>query len=151
MSDSINNNDIQEFVVLDEREIAVDLLTAAVDGCLVTVREILDTFPHLVHAYCRQSGETALHLAAQEGHADMLKALIDDYGADVNAKAKNGITAVIYAAHFGEVRMIDYLIGRNADLTVRFMGGTPLHIAAAAGQHSAVERLLRAGVDGPPA
>ncbi len=146
MGDSVNYEDIKEIVVLDEREVAVDLFTAAVDGCLENLREILDTFPHLVHAYASQTGNTALHLAAQENHLKLVEVLIDDYKADVNAKAKEGITPIFYAARSGNVAMIDSLVSRKADLTVKFRGDSLLHVAAAARKRHAVARLLSAGV-----
>ena len=45
--------------------------------------------------------ETPLHYASSHGHVDIVNLLLKK-GADINARAKNGSTAVIYAATNGK-------------------------------------------------
>ena len=44
-----------------------------------------------------QNGFTALHLASQEGHTDMVLLLLEN-AAEVNCRAKNGLTPMHLAA-----------------------------------------------------
>jgi ankyrin repeat protein len=53
-------------------------------------------------------GRTALMLAAERGHTETAKALIDA-GADVNAKGKGNKTALMLAAKMGHTGIVEIL------------------------------------------
>ena len=58
-----------------------------------------------------EEGSTALHLAAKEGHAGVVVALLDA-GADINARDGAGNTALCLASEAGHVGVVSELIGR---------------------------------------
>ncbi|HEX7081563.1 MAG TPA: ankyrin repeat domain-containing protein [Gammaproteobacteria bacterium] len=84
--------------------------------------------------------------AREQRIADAL-ALIES-GADVNAAAANGTTALHWAAHYGEVELARALLeaGAQADVVNDF-GATPIAEAALVGSVPILEILLAAGVD----
>ena len=85
--------------------------------------------------------ETALHLAAAAGHADVIRELVAR-GADVDRRAENDVTPLHLAAAGGHAGAVRELAARGADLERRAKGGvTPLHLAAAAGHADAIREL----------
>jgi hypothetical protein len=64
-------------------------------------------------------GQTALHIAAEEGHAELVAFLVDKYGAKVNAKDQAGWTPLFCACKWGRVRVADLLLHRGADAGMR--------------------------------
>ena len=86
-------------------------------------------------------GRTALFFAAQEGHVDVAKWLIEK-GASVHAADAEGWTALFVAAEEGHVAVAKWLIENGASVhVVGNNGGTPLFLAAKRG-HVDVARLL---------
>ena len=74
---------------------------------------------------------TALHLAAANGHVDVVKVLIQN-GADVNAVDEYKFTALHLAARHGHVDIAKVLIENGADVNaVQKDKCTALHITAA--------------------
>ena len=70
---------------------------------------VLDNY----NAYCvvLQSGYTALHLAAQEGHVEMMALLLGPAGkVPVDCHAKNGLTALHLAAQENHVVLAQVLV-----------------------------------------
>ncbi len=63
-------------------------------------------------------GETALHVAARHGDADMVRFLLDRK-ADPNATDKEGFTPLLNAAEHGELATVEILAQNGADLTAR--------------------------------
>lgn len=59
-------------------------------------------------------GYTALMIAAQSGHLEILKILLDN-GSSINNQTKFGITAVIIAAERGNKEILKYLLEKGAD------------------------------------
>ena len=77
-----------------------------------------------------ENGNTPLHFAADEGHADVIETL-REAGADPDARDKNGFTPLHAAAWKGDAAAIAVLIETGADPNARAMVGlTPLHFAA---------------------
>ena len=85
--------------------------------------------------------------AAALGDIFSVEKLINE-GADVNARASNGTTALMGAAYAGYPRTAEYLISRGAQIDAQSADGlTALHYAAGAGHTDIVGRLLDAGAD----
>jgi len=90
--------------------------------------------------------------AANEGDNDALRRLIEK-GADVNvSQPSDGTTALIVAAAFGHLRVVETLLSAKADPNKpNAQGRVPLGAAAEGGHNHIVQLLLRSGavVDQP--
>lgn len=71
-------------------------------------------------------GQTALMVAAREGHADLVRWLVDR-GADLNHTAKFGLSALMLAALRGHAAIVQALVDAGADLTLRGTGAPGFH------------------------
>jgi len=60
--------------------------------------------------------------------ADIATALIE-FGADVNAQDRRGMTALMHAAFCGRIDVLRVLLASAADVTLRFRKTTALHLA----------------------
>ncbi len=58
------------------------------------------------------------HRHAPDGWLPAVRYLIEELGADPNARDHDGFTALHYAAARGDNRLIDYLVSRGADVTL---------------------------------
>lgn len=93
------------------------------------------------------NGNTALTLAAANGHSDVVKMLIDS-NANVNLASKSGNTPLHHAAANGHTSIISQLQAGGADINAENKNGqTALHRAAQLGHTETVQALLRAGAD----
>jgi outer membrane protein assembly factor BamB len=84
----------------------------------------------------------ALRAAAAAGQRAEVQALLDA-GAAVDAPARHGNTALLFASEKGHLDVVRLLVERGADVNVRerFFGSTPL-TAALQGKHLAVASFL---------
>lgn len=116
------------------------LHAAVMVGSNVAVKYILDKKWEGVND---GQGTTALILAAQQGHLDIVLTLLDDrYKADVTKSDDGGRTALHWAASRGFVDVAKSLLKAGADTNAADDDGrTALHHAAYEG-HTAVAELL---------
>ena len=64
-----------------------------------------------------------------------MKFLVEETGADVNARDENGYTALHHAAARGDVAMIEYLVSKGADvMVISRRGQTTVDMANSPGQ-----------------
>ena len=92
------------------------------------------------------NGHTPLMLAAEWGHADVVKAFIES-GVDVDKVNKTGVTPLVVAALKGRIEVVDALIkaGAAVDKVNKNEGFTSLIIAALKGHVEIVKALIQAG------
>jgi ankyrin repeat protein len=97
-------------------------------------------------AGCHRGPESRLAIAAAAGRADEMRELIAA-GADVDAADASGITALAWAARFGQPTSIDVLLASGAaiDLPCGTNDWTPLMHAVHKNRNEAARALLRAG------
>ena len=74
------------------------------------MRELLSLKPKLVNEHDPKNGNTAIHIAAQNGHLDVVTMLIES-GADVDAKNNKGNTALHVSRFFFLNKMLVVLAG----------------------------------------
>jgi ankyrin repeat protein len=92
-------------------------------------------------------GGTALIWAAQKGHMEVVKFLLER-GADVHAKAVNGATALIIAAQNDRTGIVKLLLEKGADVNAKANdGGTALTVAAQYGCLEIVKLLNEKGAE----
>lgn len=92
------------------------------------------------------SGVTAVHLAAKNGHANLIK-LLAEFEASVNvADQWSAWTPVFYAAFQGHIDCLQQLLDAGADITIRDESGhTALYYAVLEGKSECAKRLQEAG------
>jgi L-asparaginase II len=92
-------------------------------------------------------GYTPLHLACQNGHAEVVKALLKK-GADLQTKKSFGWTPLQNACENGHVEVVKALLEKGADLHAKTNdGNTPLHYACQNGHGEMIMALLEKGAD----
>ncbi len=99
-----------------------------------------------VRATTRINGYTPLFLAAREGNAAVVAALLDA-GADAKAVSVTGSTPLMLAAGAGNVEAVQRLLdaGAEVDVKERARGQTALMFAAAYNRVEVIELLARRG------
>ena len=92
-------------------------------------------------------GTTPLHWAAQYGHAELVKLLLDR-GANPDSKCIVGRTPLHRTAEYGHTDLVKLLMDRGADPNEADKSGTtPLHWAAKSGRACLVKLLIERGAD----
>jgi ankyrin repeat protein len=92
-------------------------------------------------------GSTSLHWAGKEGHASVVRLLLDQ-GADVGARTIDGKTPLHWACQWGQESVVTLLLDGGADMGAGTGNGwTPLHWASAEGRDSVILLLLDRGAD----
>jgi ankyrin repeat protein len=90
---------------------------------------------------------TQLCWAAQNGHSETIKLLIDK-GAEINAVNKNNETPLHLAAQNGHSETVKLLIDKGAEINaINKNNETPLHLAAQRGHSETVKLLIDKGAE----
>ena len=118
------------------------LLEAVRRGDVAAVRTLLrdGADPNVAQG----DGMSALHIAAEEGNAEIARLLLDR-GAKVEARTRlGGYTPLHLASGNAHASVVDVLLGAGADVAATTVtgGATPLHLAAKALDGEAAVRLL---------
>ncbi|OGF58597.1 MAG: hypothetical protein A2Y62_07945 [Candidatus Fischerbacteria bacterium RBG_13_37_8] len=119
---------------------------AALDDDLKTVRELIGRGIDINKKTV--VGQTALHYANMNGHADVIGELIKA-GADVHAGLgidRPGWSPIFYAASYGNADAVQALIKAGADVNiVDIEGKSPIFYAAESGNVEIIELLIKKG------
>lgn len=85
-------------------------------------------------------------LVEARDHDAALRALAA--GGDVNERSVDGTTALLWAAHYGDLALVERLLAHGADPATRNdYGATAIAEAAVEGDHALIKALLDAGAD----
>jgi uncharacterized protein len=115
------------------------LIVAAENGRDKAMRILLDAGAN-VDAVCKHRAETALGLAATQGHLDCVQTLVEA-GADMN-KGSGGRTPIASAAFQGHIPVVQFLLEAGAAVEFNVWSG-----AMAVGSDQIIELLANAGAD----
>ena len=120
---------------------------AAAKGDLQAVKAAIAADPAVVDAEKPPNKKTALHYAAQNGHAEIVAFLLDK-GAEVNRPNIAGETPLHYAVGLPDPAVVNLLLARGANLNARTTDGrSPLRMATAFAQLGSIQALLDKGAD----
>jgi hypothetical protein len=129
-------DDVSDYVLLDE------LFDATAEGNVGEVTRMLDAIPSLLEDTEQMGGELLQVLAAQLGHAAVVRLLVQR-GADVNARNFCGISALEAAAEGGHEEIVSFLLSRGADTGTAFGGLSALQLASIGRDAGTVRVLLK--------
>ena len=94
-----------------------------------------------------QNGATPLYLAAENGHFQIVKILIEN-GAEINTQTNNGVTPLYQAAKNGFGEIVQLLIENGADINMKNKNDeTALHAATQTGSKEIAELLINNGAN----
>jgi ankyrin repeat protein len=103
------------------------LLTATTRGNLKQVKKILEQVddPNSLG----MDGAIALHIAAYDGHVDILKAIMEKVSDNNNPADNNGRTLLHVSAEWGQLQVVQYMFPLLEDKCPKDIDGqTPLHL-----------------------
>jgi ankyrin len=96
---------------------------------------------------CNANGLNALHLAAKEGHVNIVNELIAR-GANVDSATKKGNTAMHIASLAGQLEVVKILVQNGAKINMQSQTGfTPLYMAAQENHLPVVKYLIDKGAN----
>lgn len=108
---------------------------AAIQGSVKVIEELMKfDRTGVISARNKLNDSTPLQLAAEGGHADVVRVLVRA-GASCTDENRTGLTAVHLAAQYGHTNVLDVMRSTNTlRISSKKLGLTPLHIAAYYGQ-----------------
>ncbi|MBK4735709.1 ankyrin repeat domain-containing protein [Noviherbaspirillum pedocola] len=120
------------------------LMIAAWRGNLDAVRALIEK-----GAEVNQTGWTALHYAAANGHNDIVSLLLEHF-AYIDAESPNGTTPIMMASRGGHIMTVKLLLDEGADATLKNGAGMTAIDFARSGNHNDIAdgltyRLKKAG------
>ena len=129
--------------VVSQEELNADLIKAASDGSLDTIKRLLEEGANIEAKNSSRQGP--LHYAAWNGHEKCLKFLINK-NANIEAETIYDSRPLHYAAEKGHEKCLELLLDNKAEIEAENKNGrTPLHIAAYYGHEKCVQLLLARG------
>jgi len=86
-------------------------------GQLVTVKYLIDERNVNINAKCCTSSTTSLHLAAKEGHIEVVDYILNN-GGDVDSTDSSGRTALHLSSAANRVNIVSHIIRHGADVGI---------------------------------
>ena len=119
------------------------LFKAVKDNNLDKAREALDEGANVnaVTNVRYQVGKTALMLASNYAHPEMVEYLLEN-GADVHAKNRYGVTALHIASREGHTDIVAMLLEKGADVNAKSNNGATALITASEKGHTEIVAML---------
>ncbi|KAF7526041.1 hypothetical protein G7054_g10898 [Neopestalotiopsis clavispora] len=120
------------------------LLVAIENGNITLTQMILNSSPQI--SYWRDDrGRTVLFYACDFGKKDIVKALLDDYNAEINAQCSSGRTPLLSAAYNRQYDVVDILLSYEKVQVDKsdHLGRGVLSVASEQGHIVCVKRLLK--------
>ena len=96
------------------------------------------------------NGATAVFMAAQNGHDECIRFLVNECGVDVDSPKNDGATTMFIAAQNGNASTCTVLAELGGKVDECFSGTTPVHIAATHQHLSTIKALYLAGSRADP-
>jgi ankyrin repeat protein len=121
------------------------LLIVAENGHLNVLQLLLDKGADVNHAHASRNNGTALMEAVRAGKRECV-ALLLKHGAQTNAVSKFGESALLAAAHKGDVEIVEMLLAKGANPHYSYDSHTVLKAAIGSHNLTLVELLLGKGV-----
>ena len=88
----------------------------------------------------------SLHIAAEKGHSELVKMLVEEFKMDINGENGDGRTALMIACREQHNGIVDYLLEKSADCRLGDVKqGTALHFAAQADNYGAMIKIIDEG------
>jgi ankyrin repeat protein len=151
MEEALVRSDTDAVIALINRGMEVNTVDRQGNTLLIQSiqRDLPELFDYLMQRRARinirnRNGETALSIAAYLGRASYVRRLVDA-GAEVNFF---GWPPLVYAAYNGHTEIVDYLIGRGAEIDAKTENGsTALFFASRFGHIETVKALLKHRAD----
>jgi len=130
---------------LDKKNLNKAIRSAIKLGDLKEVQELIGDDKEILNTMTAFG--TWLHVAAKQGHFEIVKFLIDK-GIDIDAKGGTfDASALNLAAGAGQLEIVKYLIESGAELDESLAKRNPLFGAIYGGHKEVVELLVDSGID----
>ncbi|KAF7293330.1 Multiple ankyrin repeats single kh domain [Mycena kentingensis (nom. inval.)] len=137
---------IQKGMPVDSKGESIITAMAATTGSLETVQFLVRQKAN-VDATSDLQG-TPLHMAVQGDHLEVVKFLVEQAGANIDARYVGGRTALHIASLNGQLQTMEYLLDRGASIEAREeMGETALLSIADEGNYDLIRLLILRGAD----
>ncbi|OZC08632.1 ankyrin repeat protein [Onchocerca flexuosa] len=128
-----DDDDDDGILAKDMNDPKEQVLTAAEDGDLESLKDLISNNPSLLSAR-DVDGYTALHRAAYSGHTDIVDYLLS-IGANPEWNTNDGWTVLHCAATWSMCEVVALLLRHGVNVNSRSNGGlTPLHLAITSNQ-----------------
>ena len=142
---AFGHNTVFSYVVERHFNLSTTILRKIIE---LNDKDSLDGIIHLVTVEGVQDFMTALMIAAVENQVDLVQALVEDMGVDINERYLNGNnkTALMLAAFHGKIDVVNKLLSMGAEIELKSsQNHTALNLAISRGHREVVEVLLAHG------